>query len=355
MLVKDVLYALDDITIISNVQTNSSILQNKDCNIYDKNGVLPIFTEPLDTIVCRENIQIWENNKIIPIMPKSVSFLERTNWYMKGYWIDISLEEFKQNFCNEFNITICNREDGGKIVIDAYNESIYLISALIEKAKQIALKNNYILNIMVKNVMHPEAFRILTEGKSKGPDYIVCVSSISNYNISNNISYYPLASLLDECKRIKDTYNLSCKIIAGSDIKNITDILKALSIGADYVMLDSLLVSCIESACPIISENQASNVETIKEHNKHLWDNIYSEENKKDIIKLFAPMKTLYHSSNTNIINVEDIGKTTDVIYTIHQWTTDFSITLQLLMLRCNVKALSELSSKIMCKLIANK
>lgn len=77
-------------------------------------------------------------------------------------------------------------------------------------------------------------------------DYIVhnCITA------SCSGTYYPIATLIDECYQIKKNFadELAPKIIADGGIKDYRDINKALALGADYVMIGSLLSQCIESA-----------------------------------------------------------------------------------------------------------
>ena len=65
---------------------------------------------------------------------------------------------------------------------------------------------------------------------------------------------YPMASLIKECFDLKKKYYLRGKIVADGGFKNYDDINKALALGADYVMLGSMLNKCLESCSPTIEE-----------------------------------------------------------------------------------------------------
>ena len=56
-------------------------------------------------------------------------------------------------------------------------------------------------------------------------NYIVhnCITS------SNSANHYPMASLIDDCKGLKNSYNLTCKIIADGGISNFSRAIKALA------------------------------------------------------------------------------------------------------------------------------
>jgi len=65
---------------------------------------------------------------------------------------------------------------------------------------------------------------------------------------------FPLASLISEIYEIKNKINNPAKIIADGGIKKYADIIKALALGADFVMIGSLLNKSLESAAPCLSK-----------------------------------------------------------------------------------------------------
>ena len=89
----------------------------------------------------------------------------------------------------------------------------------------------------------------------------------NNYIVHNCITtsncsiHYPQASLIDECYRVKRSlltmhddlgekkykHDLP-KIVADGGIRNYDHVIKALALGADYVMIGSVFAKCIESA-----------------------------------------------------------------------------------------------------------
>jgi len=64
----------------------------------------------------------------------------------------------------------------------------------------------------------------------------------------------PQLSTLEECSKAKETYN-NLIIIADGGIKRSGDIVKALAIGADLIMLGSLLSGTVETPGNVIEEN----------------------------------------------------------------------------------------------------
>jgi isopentenyl diphosphate isomerase/L-lactate dehydrogenase-like FMN-dependent dehydrogenase len=58
---------------------------------------------------------------------------------------------------------------------------------------------------------------------------------------------YPMASLIQECYRIKKGAGLKAKIVADGGFKIYSDVIKALALCSDYVMLGGILNRSLES------------------------------------------------------------------------------------------------------------
>ena len=94
-------------------------------------------------------------------------------------------------------------------------------------------------------------------------NYIANNYLVHNCITTSNVSiHYPQASLIDECYKekkyastLRDNLgepkfdeSLFPKIVADGGIRNYDHVIKALALGADYVMIGSLFAQCIESA-----------------------------------------------------------------------------------------------------------
>ena len=100
MLIKDMKYSYNDITIVPAPIT--TVEHRADCNPYLNDGMLPIFTAPMSSVVSEENFDLFESNKINAILPRSYSFDKRKEFALKGKWAAFSLQEFESNFLEKF-------------------------------------------------------------------------------------------------------------------------------------------------------------------------------------------------------------------------------------------------------------
>lgn len=333
MLIKETLYALDDVTIIPAPQ--SSVRHRTDIKVTYDNGNLPIFTAPMDAVVGACNMKIFEKNNIIPIMPRTESIETRLEWYKKGYWIAVGLTEFEDYWLHVTNFPLPDDDITVKVLIDQANGHMDILPEYIKKAKKNAEKYKVNLEIMIGNIAEPWAYKILAEADA---DYVrigigggsCCITA------SNSANYMPMASLIDGCKGLKDSYNLTCKIIADGGISNFSRAIKALALGADYVMMGSLLGSCFESAAELHCNSVEDEVITYNMHDDLTCDicHVMSEDEKKEFIATYHPTKNIYGMStrkaqmkinpNAKLKTSEGIERVLKVEYTLAQWVDNF-------------------------------
>lgn len=167
----------------------------------------------------------------------------------------VSLGEFEDFICNEANFWQCPNDYHLRIVIDVANGHMEKIFKLSRIAKII---HGNRLEIMSGNIANPATYYKYCEACI---DYVrvgigggaVCITS-SNTGIHDGI-----ASLLNDIDNIKVDRRLHgkfcTKVIADGGIRGYADVIKALALGADYVMIGSLLAQTVESAAPIYKKN----------------------------------------------------------------------------------------------------
>lgn len=252
-------YAYNDLTIVPAVM--SKVRSRSEIKCVDDNGRLPIFVAPMSAVINDKNYEVYETNDLYTVIPRSVDFDIRVKLFGNNgrlfndnnfRFIAMSLNEFKDFFCDRKKLIT-----GGQrfnVCIDIANGHMQYLYDLCEIAKGIAEENGYELVIMTGNIANPDTYHEICMMRINDKpliDYIRvgigsgagCITS------SNTATHYPMASLIDECNKVKRRLQLpECtKIVADGGIRNYSDVIKALALGADYVMIGSLFAKCLES------------------------------------------------------------------------------------------------------------
>lgn len=228
-------YGLNDISIVP--APKSLISSRSQCDPYDKDFMLPLFTAPMSSVVNIENYELFEENKIHAIIPRNVELQTRLTQCEKN-WVAFSLDEFIEL------VDLCKFENGSKVLIDIANGHMVKLHNAIKTAKQIYGDN---IKIMAGNIANPETYEILSEC---GADYVrvgigggsMCLTS------SNTAVHFPLISLIEECFEISLRLDKPAFIVADGGVRGYSDIIKCLACGADYVMCGSVFNKMLESA-----------------------------------------------------------------------------------------------------------
>jgi IMP dehydrogenase/GMP reductase len=250
-LIKETQYTYKDVTIVPAI--TSHIDHREECNPFYENGMLPLFTAPMDTVVNMANFGKFIENRINAIIPRTEPLNARQKYALNGLWTAFSLNEFETIFCDENNKH--TYENKIRVLMDVANGHMNKILELSNKAKEIYGDD---IIIMAGNIANPEAY---LEYAKAGIDYIRCGigSGFGCLSTSNTGVHWPMASLIDEIKKLKEkveywykqsgnSYKSVPKIIADGGIRGFADIIKALALGADYVMIGSVFAKMLESA-----------------------------------------------------------------------------------------------------------
>lgn len=350
MIYKQTGYSYNDLSIIPETFTN--ITSRKQCQVLE-NGMLPIFASPMSTITNNYNVELWKKNQITPIIPRNIDISSRIHHLNAGEWVALSLSEFNVLFTKEIYDVLEKRDihvgKTYKVCIDLANGHMRYLYKCINEAKALSRELGYELIIMTGNIANPKTYEwICTYAEV---DYIrLSIGTGANCLTSSNTSiHYPIATLIDECYKIKSTiYSRlntesikSCpKIIADGGIRNYSDVIKAIGLGADYVMIGSLFTGLLESAAPL-------NIECYNSHYKYLYkDNGTINNGIEDVFNIWdedeATKRAFIHDMKgitkesygmstkkaQKLINPNAITKTSEgctkyikVTHTIRQWT----------------------------------
>jgi IMP dehydrogenase/GMP reductase len=341
MILDKVGYNYSDLTIIP--ARNSNIKSRSECNCLTEAGKLPIITAPMSCVCNEVNYKLF-NKYFYTIIPRNIPISTRMEMLINDEAIiALSLKEF-EDFINEAGIY--NKSANYRICIDIANGHMFKMLNLVRKAKE----EYFNLYIISGNIANPE---VLFDYEGFGIDAVRIGIGSGNCCItsSNTGIHYPVASLLNECRRIKDEHNFNISLIADGGIQNYDDIIKSLALGADYVMLGSLLGSLFESAA---SFNNLHEITNLSDTDFSLLTSDYyllTEKHKRELLHRYGLTKSIYgmasrtaqeEISNKSCKTSEGIHKNIEVKYTIEQWIENMSDYLRSAMSYCNCTTLQE-------------
>lgn len=252
MLIKEPKYCYNDIAIVPAIK--SSVEHRSECNPYTgkfEESTLPIFTAPMSTVVNEENFELFEENNIIPILPRNFPLETRIEYVKNGKWAAFGLQEFEELFIiNDWDMEL---NPYVNVLIDIANGHMTKLHDLIYEAKT-KYHWDYRFNIMAGNIANPQTYYELAKA---GADFVrISIGSGAGCITSTQTAiHYPIASLLSETyvikKKLEHIGENTPYIIADGGIRNYSDVLKAIGIlGADFVMIGGLFSKLVESAAP---------------------------------------------------------------------------------------------------------
>lgn len=313
------LFDFDDILILPT--RLSDIRSRNEINIRYENGMLPLMTAPMDTVINLDNYHYFKNQGIIPVIPR-IEHPDK-DWWDSERFFSYGIEDFERIFLD--SDVSPNSKEPMLVLIDIANghmKDLYNISIDAKK------KYGNQMNLMIGNIANPDTY--FEYVKSNLVDYIRI--GIGNGNgclttVQTGVGY-PMASLIEECRMIKLKYGKSNapKIVADGGFKKYSDIIKSLAIGADFVMLGSILNKCLESAGKTTKHKDSTlgGYETI---------NQFSEESKK-MFDADIPLFKTFRGMSTKEVQMswgkktpttsEGVVKKQMVEYTVEGWVNNF-------------------------------
>lgn len=223
-----------DVTLVP--ETITSINSRSQINIFTEDNKLPIFVSPMDTVVDLENYDLFLDKKLEVCLPR---FLHGGKTFSS-----ISLDDFEKvlEWYGDDNL-----DEEINILVDIANGHMVKLYDLCKKFCEVRTNPKH--RLIVGNIANPKTYEKFAE---LGVDFIrVGIGGGSGCLTSANTGvHYPMASLINECYQIKKNGNYTTKIIADGGFRNYDDIIKALALGADYVMLGGVLNKTLESCSP---------------------------------------------------------------------------------------------------------
>lgn len=230
------LYDLKDVSIIP--AAVSDVYSRKECNPMYNNGKLPVFNAPMSVLMSSvKDVEKLYKSVVNLVIPRSFTLDERLQFLLDfpDAFIAIGMGEMEEvtSFIGEKNIS------KPKILIDIANGHMKKLIDMCADAKK--LYPNMV--IMAGNIANPET---LLAYEKAGIDYVRCSvgSGFGCITTPSTGVFYPLGSLIGDCRKMKNEHNLKIKIIADGGIDAFSKICKCLALGADYVMCGKMLAQC---------------------------------------------------------------------------------------------------------------
>jgi len=337
-------FDLDDIVIVP--AEGSDVESRSCCNVTSEfNGLrtLPLMAAPMDTVVSNNNHKDFITYGIIPCLPRRNINTETYPLFNKEqYFQSFGLCEI-ENRLNDIDRILSSLDDDvsftwrsffnfPNVLIDTANGHMNKLVDIVKEIK----KRWPDINLMVGNVANPETFVNLGLA---GADYVrVSIGTGAGCTTAANVSInYPMGSLIEECRKARQQYGKLCntKIVADGGMRNYSDIIKALALGADFVMIGSTFNKAIESA----GFNYLYGIKIPLKTAETLW-------------RWGFPVKKKYRGMSTKavqrswgkseLVTAEGITKYQNVEYTLEQWTENFRDYLKSAMSYCNAKKLDD-------------
>lgn len=335
---KDLKFDLNDIVLIP--AESSDVCSRKECLIDSDHDewfpTLPLMAAPMDTVVCSENFTKYIKLGIIPCIPRGVKVnTYNSPRYFKSYGLSEIESQLELRRSTDGVIRLNKEQDPEHftnyqyILIDIANGHMSKLIGIIKE-----LKKWPNLKVMVGNVANPETFANLALA---GADYVRCsIGTGAGCTTAANVSInYPMGSLISECREQKIKLGVETKIVADGGMKNYSDIIKALALGADYVMVGSLFNKAIGSS----GYNYLYGIKLRYRLAKKLWLWGFPVKKKYRGMSTKAVQRSW---GKSELVTAEGITKYQKVEYTLEQWTENFKDYLRSAMSYCNAKKLSD-------------
>ncbi len=324
----------NDVSIIP--ETLSSIASRKEINPFHGDK-LPLFTAPMDKVIDNTNLDYFVKNKINICLPRHIKFADlQNNDYFYSYGLDevIEMVETGQRFPK-------------RVLIDVANGHMM---KLYDTAKLLKQKFGTSMELMVGNIANPDTYR---EYCKIGVDYIrVGIGGGSACTTSANVSiHYPMASLISESAKYKSEFENPTKIIADGGFKNFSDIIKALALGADYVMLGGMFNKSLESCGETFMKDTQGQFYQVEFERAKTAFNAGME-----VYKYYRGMSTKEVQKSWNrpeLKTGEGITKYNKVEHTIDGWCENFTDYLKSAMSYTNSRSLVDFIGEVRYELIS--
>lgn len=169
----------------------------------------------------------------------------------------------------------------------------------------------------------------------------VCVHNCGCLTTYHTGIGYPMASLIKAINETSLTLDKPALIVADGGFKKYSDIIKALALGADYVMLGSIFNKALESAGETRFESifEDEIIDQYSEKGLEYFNHYKNNMDNCTLYKTFRGMSTKEVQKSwgrENLKTSEGVTRQLKVEYTISGWVENFSDYLRSAMSYCN-------------------
>lgn len=335
------LYNLDEICLIPSELTN--VNSRSECEVY-KDNKLPLYISPMTSLIDAGNIDNFELLGFNSILPRTLALDYRMEMLAQGYTVAFGLKEAEHIYDRLNTLKINNQLNYvPHICIDQANGHMSSLLNICKKFKDsLGIDGVW---LVVGNIANPNTYFKYAE---VGVDAIrvgIGSGNVCTTSIQTGI-HYPMGSLIINCYRAKQEvakiiaiqesikYKSTPLIIADGGFKNIDQIIKALALGADYVMLGEI-VARSEEACGEVSWKLLGNIHC----DSRLYYGMSTEKAQTYINETSSFQNNIKHS--------EGICKWVPVEYSINEWKESFIHGLKSAMSYTNAIKLEDFIGKV--------
>ena len=309
-------YSLDEICLIPN--TTSTIEHRSDVNVFTNKNNYPIFTAPMSCIVDSKNYDTLKEHRLNVIIPRSVAWSERLQFLKEGAWVAVGFKE-AQYIYEHLELEVFTVTNTIRLCIDQANGHMM---SLLKLCKDLKDRFGNKLKLMTGNIANPYTYR---EYAKAGVDYLrasVGTGNVCTTSVQTGM-HYPMGSLLIKLNEERDYVRKSIelgakyasvpKIVADGGFNRIDQCVKALALGADFVMLGKILAKSEEACGQIVAER-----------NKYGFKSREYFGMSTEKAQVIVNNASLYPVDNFAPKHTEGQVKTVDVEYKLSEWLGDF-------------------------------
>lgn len=321
---------------ITNIKHRNEIIPYYDA-FYDSDfdgyslagAYLPIMAAPMASVINDENYLKFDAEGIMTVIPRTVPLSKRLEIMKNLVFIAVGLDEFRM-IINDYQTL----PEGTKICLDVANGHMKQVIDLCKEAKN---KFGNDLEIMTGNIANPATY---LEYAKAGIDY--CRLGIGSGNACSTSYLSGVHMSMD--RLIRETfhkkqyvqeyytqYKSIPKIVADGGFQSIRQIIIALALGADYVMLGQMMAAT-EEACGEIQ--YAISGPSSKTKSYRIYYGMSTERAQKEM-------------GNTKIKPAEGIEKLVPIEYTVKDWVKEFVRVIESTMSYCDTKFLDQFIGKV--------